>query len=37
MDNLSIEDISCNEFGGIDFIDDLIIIQTYMELYVMQG
>jgi hypothetical protein len=37
MDNLLIEDISCKELWRMDFIDNLIMIQTYMELYVMQG
>jgi hypothetical protein len=34
MDNLSIEDISCKELLRMDFMDDLVMIQTFMELYV---
>jgi hypothetical protein len=37
MDNLSIEDICSKELKRTDFIDDLIMIQAYMELYVLQG
>jgi hypothetical protein len=31
MDNLSTEDMSCKELRRMDFIDDLIMIQTYMN------